>query len=170
MDSTINFAVDGFIGAQSIKRYPAFIRPLAQYWIPELSKIGQHHATAKRVIVPILKAREALHAKPQDFLQWMLDSAKGEETQKEFIAFIQLKLSFAAIHTTAAAPTQLLYDLCAMPEYIRPLRQEAEEVLAEFRTWNKQALLKLVKMDSFMKESQRFNPLLLSEIPLSSRY
>ena len=170
VDSTINFAVDGFIGAQSIKKYPAFIRPMAQHWIPELSKIGQHHATAKRVIVPILKEREAQQTKPLDFLQWMLDSAQGEEKQKEFIASIQLKLSFAAIHTRAAAPTQLLYDLCAMPEYVRPLRQEAEEVLAEFGTWNKQALLKLVKMDSFMKESQRFNPRLLSKItPPSSR-
>lgn len=52
-----------------------------------------------------------------------------------------------------------------MPEYIQPLRQETEEVLAECGTWNKQALLTLAKMDSFMKESQRFNPLLLSKIP-----
>lgn len=162
VDSTINFAVDGFIGAQAIKKYSTFIRPLARYWIAELSKISQHHATAKRVIVPILKARKAQKTKPVDFLQWMLESAQGEETKEEFIASIQLKLSFAAIHTSAAAPTQLLYDLCARPEYIGPLRQEIEEVLAEHGVMNKQALLKLVKMDSFMKESQRFNPLLLS--------
>jgi hypothetical protein len=162
VDATINFAIDGFIGAQAIKKYPTFIRPLMQYWVPEISKIGQHYATAKRVIVPILKRRETQQVKPQDFLQWMLDNAQGEERQKEFIASIQLKLSFAAIHTSAATPIQLLYDLCAMPEYIRPLREEAEEVLAKCGTWNKQTLLQLVKMDSFMKESQRFNPLLLS--------
>jgi len=164
VDSTINFAVDGFIGAQAIKKYPRFIRPLVAYWMPELSKINQHHATAKRVIVPILKGREDLESKPQDFLQWMLDNAQGEETEKDFIASIQLKLSFAAIHTSAAAPTQILYDLCARPEYIAPLRQEIEEVVATHGgVINKQALLKLMKMDSFMKESQRFNPLLLSK-------
>jgi ent-kaurene oxidase len=162
VDSTINFAVDGFIGAQAIKKYPPFIRPLARYWIPELSKISQHHATARRVIVPILKARKAHGTKPVDFLQWMLESARREETEEQFIASIQLKLSFAAIHTSAAAPTQLLYDLCARPEYIAPLLCEIEEVMAEHGVMNKQALLKLVKMDSFMKESQRFNPLLLS--------
>lgn len=162
VDSTINFAVDGFIGAQAIKTYSPFIRPLARYWIPELSKINQHHATARQVIVPILKARKAQKTKAIDFLQWMLESAQGEEAGEEYIASIQLKLSFAAIHTSAAAPTQILYDLCARPEYIAPLRHEIEEVLVEHGVMNKQALMKLVKMDSFMKESQRFNPLLLS--------
>ena len=130
VDSTINFAVDGFIGAQAIMKYPHFIRPLVARWMPELSKIKVHQATAKRVIVPILKCREDLESKPTDFLQWMLDNAQGEETEKEFIASIQLKLSFAAIHTSAAAPSQLLFDLCARPEYISPIRQEIEEVRA----------------------------------------
>lgn len=164
VDSTINFAVDGFIGAQAIKKYPHFIRPLVARWMPELIKIGEHQATAKRVIVPILKGREDLESKPSDFLQWMLDNAQGEETDKEFIASIQLKLSFAAIHTSAAAPCQLLFDLCARPEYISPLRQEIEEVRAAHGDiMNKQTLRKLTKMDSLMKESQRFNPLLLGK-------
>lgn len=163
VDATINFAVDGFIGAQAIKKYPHFIRPLVARWMPELTKINEHQATARRVIVPILKEREGLGSKPADFLQWMVDNAKGEETEKDFIASIQLKLSFAAIHTSAAAPTQLLYDLCARPQYIAPLREEIEQVSAEHGgVITKQALRKLVKMDSFMKESQRFNPLLLS--------
>ena len=45
-DATINFVINGSIGAQ---------RPLASYWIPELSKISHHQVTAKRVIIPILK-------------------------------------------------------------------------------------------------------------------
>ena len=164
VSATINFAVDGFLGAQAIKKYPVFVRPIVARWMPELNKISQHHATAQRVIVPILRQRESRDFdKPADFLQWMLDSARGEEAEKEFIATIQLKLSFAAIHTSAAAPTQLLYDLCARPEYIKPLIEEIEEVKAIYGGLeSKQALRKLVKMDSFMKESQRFNPLLLS--------
>ena len=164
VDATINFAVDGFIGAQKIKRYPTLIRSLVARWIPELSKIGRHQATAKKVIVPILERRDEALSKPQDFLQWMVDSARNEEGEKEFIALIQLKLSFAAIHTSAAAPTQMLYDLCARPEYIAPLREEIEQVLSvDGGLCTKHALRKLVKMDSFMKESQRFNPLLLSK-------
>lgn len=159
--STIKFAMDGFIGAQKIKKIPHILRPVAQYFIPELRKIEAHHATARRVIIPILKERENQPDKPSDFLQWMSDSAIGPEKDKAFIASIQLKLSFAAIHTSAAAPTQLLYDLCAMPQYIAPLREEIEANLPKDGFWTKRSLLQLEKMDSFMKESQRFNPLLL---------
>ena len=65
----------------------------------------------------VLKRLETVISKPQDFLQWMVDIARNEESGKEFIALIQLKLSFAAIHTSAAALNQILYDLCARPEY-----------------------------------------------------
>ncbi len=93
----------------------------------------------------------------------MLESARGEEIEEQFISSIQLKLSFAAIHTSAAAPAQILYYWCARPEYIARLLCEIEEVMAEYGVMNKQALLKLVKMDRFMNESQCFNPLLLSK-------
>lgn len=70
-------------------------------------------------------------------------------------------MSFAAIHTSAAAPSQLLYDLCAMPEYIEPIRQEIDQNLTEEGFISRQGFQEMVKLDSIMKESQRFNPLLL---------
>ncbi|KAI0195875.1 cytochrome P450 [Astrocystis sublimbata] len=172
VDATINFALDGFMGAQAIKQYPEIIRPLVAMFIPALGKIKEHHATAQRVIVPILRARRAAAAAgwpdtdgeaPVDFLQWMVENAEGEEKEDSFLAQIQLKLSFAAIHTSAAAPTQLLYDLCAMPEYVEPLLAEIRDVRREFCEYgfDKRSLMKLEKLDSMMKESQRFNPLLL---------
>lgn len=163
LNATINFATDGFVGAQKIKRYPRFIRPLAALFIPELRLIRQHYKAAEQAIVPLLHARERQETKSSDFLQWMVDDAEGEEKDKSFIASIQLKITFAALHTSAAAPTQLLYDLCCMPEYIAPLRAEIEAVLTEYGCLNKGGLMKLYKLDSFMKESQRFNPLLLSK-------
>ncbi|KAM7212308.1 Cytochrome P450 [Rhypophila decipiens] len=173
VDATINFALDGFIGAQAIKKYPHFVRPLAAKFIPALTKIKEHHATAQRVIVPILREREKAAKSgwsssvtgkaPADFLQWMVEAAVGEEMEKSFIAQIQLKLSFAAIHTSAAAPAQLLYDLCCLPQYIQELRAEISEARDSSSTGDldKRALLKLEKLDSLMKETQRFNPLLL---------
>lgn len=74
----------------------------------------------------------------------------------------QLKLSFAAIHRGAAAPTRLLYDLCPMPQYVNPLGEEIQATLAEHGSSTERSLIQLGKMVSFMKESQRFNPLLLS--------
>ena len=92
----------------------------------------------------------------------MADQAQGSEKDKKFIAGILLKVSFAAIHTSAAAPSQLIFDLCAMPEYIEPLRREMETAMTPDGVIDKQGFVKLVKLDSIMKESQRFNPLLLS--------
>ena len=163
LKATLNFASDGFIGAQKIKQYPPPLRRLASYFIPELWSIQRHYQAAREAIVPILKSRGAQSPKekPSDFLQWMVDDAKEEEINPEFIADIQLKLSFAALHTSAATPMQLIYDLCSMPEYVAPLREEISNVLGSKSPIDKQTLMHLTKLNSFMKESQRFNPLLL---------
>lgn len=162
VQSTVKFAKDVFIGAQKIKRIPSILQPFARYFIAEIREIANHHSTAGRIITSILEKREAEPEKPSDFLQWMSDSAVGPEKDKAFIASIQLELSFAAIHKIAAVPTQLLYDLCAMPQYIEPLREEIQSTLAEHGSFTNRALLQLEIMDSFIRESQRFNPLHLS--------
>lgn len=55
---------------------------------------------------------------------------------------------------------QAVFDLVARPEYIEPLREEVKRVRAEDGSllWTKASIAKLRKMDSFIKESQRFQP------------
>ena len=152
------------MGAKKIKNVPSMLRPIARYIIPEFRRIANHHSTACRILALLLGERASQPEKPSDFLQWMSDSAVGPEKRDAFIASIQLELSFAAIHKGAATPAQLIYDLCAMPKYIEPLREEVRASLAEHGSFSKDALLQLKKMDSFIKESQRFNPLFLSKL------
>lgn len=166
VDASIAFAIDGFNGAQKIKKYPEWLKPVAKYFIPEIRKIHKHYEAAEKAAIPLLKQRERDQEKALDLLYWMAEQAKGDEKDLKFIAGILLKVSFAAIHTSAAAPSQLIYDLCAMPEYVEPLRKEMEENLAEDGTVKKTAFVKLAKLDSIMKESQRHNPLLLSKCSL----
>ena len=73
----------------------------------------------------------------------------------------------AAIHTTTMATTAAIYDLAAHPEYIQPLRDEIQQVIDEdgqdvdgdgFMRLKKPSMPKLWKLDSFLKESQRFTP------------
>lgn len=54
--------------------------------------------------------------------------------------------------------TQALYDLATHPEFQDPIRDEIESVLSEFGGWTKQALTKMKKLDSSLKESQRLHP------------
>jgi len=55
------------------------------------------------------------------------------------------------------AVTHALFDLASNPEYLKPLREEVEEVTNR-EGWTKAALDQMCKVDSFVKESQRFRP------------
>lgn len=161
--SSIDFAIDGFNGAQKLKRYPEVLKPMVAKFLPEIRKIREHYVAAENAAIPLLESRQRTGETAMDLLQWMAEQAKGEEQDPKFLAGILLKVSFAAIHTSAAAPAQLLYDLCEHPEFIDTLREEAERVTGLDGMIDKVGFVGLEKMDSFMKESQRFNPLLLSE-------
>lgn len=56
------------------------------------------------------------------------------------------------------ATVHVIYNLCAMPEYMELLRTEAQTVFRDGGgVWNLDTLSKLRSLDSFMKESQRLN-------------
>jgi hypothetical protein len=55
------------------------------------------------------------------------------------------------------AVTHALFDLASNPEYLKPLREEVDEVTKR-EGWTKAALDQMCKVDSFVKESQRFRP------------
>lgn len=54
--------------------------------------------------------------------------------------------------------THALFDLASRQGYVQPLREEAEAVIRT-EGWTKLALNKMVKLDSFIKESQRHSGL-----------
>ena len=56
----------------------------------------------------------------------------------------------------AQAFTHALYNLAAQPQYIKPLRDEVEGIIAE-DGWSKISIGKMRKLDSFLRESQRVN-------------
>jgi cytochrome P450 len=161
--SSIAFAIDGFIGAQALKKYPEFLKPVVARFLPAIKNIKKHYKAAEKAAIPLLEERASTGTTASDLLYWMNEDAKGDEKDPAFLAGILLKVSFAAIHTSAAAPSQLLYDLCAMPDYIEPLRQEIQANMSADGRLSRQGFQGLTKLDSIMKESQRFNPLLLSK-------
>jgi hypothetical protein len=71
----------------------------------------------------------------------------GKHLFKKYDAFILSPLQ---------AITYALFDLTTYPEYLLPMREEAERVVKE-EGWTKAALNSMVKIDSFLRESQRIN-------------
>jgi Cytochrome P450 len=51
-----------------------------------------------------------------------------------------------------------MYDLAVHPEYHAPLREEIETLVAE-EGWKKSTVMKMRKLDSFLKESIRMHPI-----------
>ncbi|KAJ4349461.1 uncharacterized protein N0V89_008076 [Didymosphaeria variabile] len=162
LETSLSFTHATWLAAQRLKQYPFWTRPIVQWLIPEMKAVRHHIAVARKFIKPILAEREQLSAsakKPTDLIQMLHNGARGADRDSNFLAYTGLVVSFAAIHTSASVPAHLIFDLCSRPEYIEPLRNELKEVLAADGSFTKASLAKLVKMDSFMKESQRFNPL-----------
>jgi len=67
------------------------------------------------------------------------------------------------------ATIQALTDLCAYPQYIDRIRSEAQHCKKnDKRIWEMNQVSELRQFDSFLKESQRFNPSNYRKLPVDS--
>ena len=173
VDLSVNYTIDLFQAAQAIKACHPLLRPIFQFYYPEIRRMKQHYQNVERLVIPVLKARRKAaedcgpdYVAPYDFMQWFHERnlAEGSPYDLKGQAHMQLLISLASIHTTSMCCTHVLYDLAFRPEYLEPLRQEIDEAFAsEGGQLCNAALQRLQKLDSFMKESQRFNPPSLSK-------
>lgn len=69
-------------------------------------------------------------------------------------------MSPASIHTSQMNAVHILHDLAKIPGHIYVLRAEVIVVIKKdgsWSNWDHNSSYKLKKLDSFMRESQRFN-------------
>ncbi|KAL4875194.1 cytochrome P450 [Aspergillus karnatakaensis] len=165
LNLSIHFTEDVFITMAILRRFPSWMRPVIAPLLPRYWAVRRGLATAKRIIGPLVHKRRVHQAanpgseKPVDLLQWMMDKANASDGRPGKLAHRQLILTLAAIHTTTASAAQAVYDLCAYPDYVDPLRREVLQAVAEDGgTYKKTTLTKMWELDSFIKESQRLNP------------
>ncbi|KAH7926847.1 cytochrome P450 [Leucogyrophana mollusca] len=157
----IQFTMDVVKGGAIINLFPTFMAPLvAQYMttVPASIRRGMKH------LRPIIEERQRYldeygkewADKPNDLLAWLMDDAEGRERSVRNLTQRILTVNFAAIHTSSNSFTQALYWLAANPQYIQPLREEVEAIVAK-EGWSKGAMVKMRKVDSFLKETQRID-------------
>jgi cytochrome P450 len=166
IEASIAYTLDTFMGSAKLKRWTLSLRPLLAFFFRETRRVKQHHATARRLLVPIMKARaqsqkDPKYVRPNDMIQWIMDQSSLEKNPPSFgkQAEMQLLIGLAGIHTTTLTCTQALFDLASRPKYIEPLREEVRRVMDEADgKLEKKDIAKLVKLDSFIKESQRMSP------------
>ncbi|KAI6043534.1 cytochrome P450 [Pisolithus marmoratus] len=146
---------------------PKFIKPLAARWI---TRRNERISRAARLLEPVIRDRQKhmkeygkeWSDKPNDLLQWCLD--EGRENTADQLAVRLMAINFAAIQTTSNGFAQALFLLATDPQYAEMLRGEVEMVVKE-HGWTKAALTRMRKIDSFLKEVQRFQGPVILGVP-----
>ncbi|KAL0952913.1 hypothetical protein HGRIS_007128 [Hohenbuehelia grisea] len=154
------FAVDAMVTATIINIFPRFLHSLIG---SILSKLSRTVRRASIHLAPLIEERKKVYeveggAFPQqpELLSWLVSSASGEERTTEALVRRMLVVNVASIHTTSIVFTQSLFNLVSRPQYLQPLRKEVEEALHQ-HGWTRRALDSLPLLDSFVKETMRFN-------------
>ncbi|KAF9445324.1 cytochrome P450 [Macrolepiota fuliginosa MF-IS2] len=96
------------------------------------------------------------NAEHEDMITWLWDAAPEQQRTIRDLAVRMILLNVAAIHTTSSLLTHVLFNLATYTSYVEPLREEITTVIKE-HGWNKVAIEKMRKLDSFIKESERLH-------------
>lgn len=156
--------------------HPPFLRPLHPLIVrclPTWYELHENPRVARKSIAPILTEHSGKShgemANGNDtasaLLTWMYENALNDlERDPVNLAHRMIFLGLGSIHPTASQTAHDIHDLAARPELVRSLREEIEEVRTAEKGWEKAALVKIWRLDSFMSESKWMNPPALSEI------
>ncbi|EKM52437.1 uncharacterized protein PHACADRAFT_260824 [Phanerochaete carnosa HHB-10118-sp] len=159
----IEFTNNVFKGALLYNALPNGIRPFISRW---LDLVGPSVERGMRFIQPHFEQRQKeMEAagkdwvgKEDDLLSLLMASTQGEACNVRNLTRIMLIVNLAAVHTTSQSFTHLLYLIATNPAWAATLREEIEQVI-EQHGYDKEALHRMRRLDSFIQESLRFNGL-----------
>ncbi|PHH80666.1 hypothetical protein CDD80_346 [Ophiocordyceps camponoti-rufipedis] len=134
------YSMETFATAFSLMMLPAWTRPVVARFLPPRIRAQRLLRTAEGIIGQMIQqhavAEEArakgLESEEDDsLLKWMLEHGTPKECTAKDMAAHQCTLINAAVHTTVSTILNVIYDLCAYPEYISVLRQEIDGLAEE---------------------------------------
>ncbi|KAK1141313.1 hypothetical protein N8T08_009220 [Aspergillus melleus] len=174
---SVDFSVDLFTTAFTIKMFPPWMYGIVAWLIPARYRTFRQLKTGRRIVGELTREHNIAREKrsrgeeveeEDTLLNWMLDHGTPSEVDVHEMGARQCVLTLASIHTTASNVSNMLYDLCANPEWFPVLRGEVLEIAKELgppgqdpEISAKEWCTRLDKLDSFFVESQRHNPVLL---------
>ncbi|KAJ7067797.1 cytochrome P450 [Mycena amicta] len=161
LNINFEFTISVVMAAHMINIMPGFLRPILG---PRISPLKRYLRRAEQHLTKLVTGRVEMEleygndypGRPNDLISWLLDVAEGEERTIPFLVQRILVINFGAIHTSANTFSHALLDLAAFPESVEELREEAEKIVAQ-EGWSKESVGKMHKIDSFLRESQRYN-------------
>lgn len=174
---SINFSIELFACAFILRKVPKFLHPMVAPLFPLRWRVASTLERSRVIVGPLMERhrdcvqRRIAGEKVEEedtLLNWMMDNGTEEENRLEQMASRQTILTLASIHTTSMAVSNLLFDLCANPQWFPVLREEIAVIERDLGKLGerpgigaKQWLPRLEKLDSALIESLRLSPPLL---------
>lgn len=148
--------------ARAMKRYHPFLRPLVGVILPELRTLFWRWRSSKALMGEFVKSANAnpdLHHGLTVFNWFRENIGKDQWGDVNRQTHMQLLSSMGAVHTSAVALTHAMFELAQHSEYQKPLREEFNNAVeARGGKLSKDCMPDLMKLDSFLKETQRHSP------------
>ncbi|KAL4894557.1 cytochrome P450 [Aspergillus ambiguus] len=166
IDIGCNYTKDLFLAALKLRAVPFFLRPLVAALLPDLRRVYRHNDRARALVQPILQQRERDaqgvrgYEKPNDTIQWIHDLIPDvDKKDYAYQGAAQLAITAVSVQSTSKLIVNIILNLIEHAEYVPILREEIETVRSECGAdWTLESMSRLEKLDSFMKESLRFEP------------
>ncbi|KAI0546096.1 cytochrome P450 [Xylaria curta] len=159
--SALDYVEETLTCAEIVKLLPKKLAPI-------LGRLIARRLTCQKAIydalIPIATERceereraKLGHPVPKhaDCIQWIMETAPRQKPWTPVrIVHELIAIWFGSVHALSTTITFAIQDLCLHPEYVEPLRDEAERMYAEFEKTGQGLPL----LDSFIKESARLTP------------
>ncbi|CAG8940667.1 unnamed protein product [Penicillium salamii] len=168
LNAAITYAHSLGITLVFLRPVPKYLRPLVAPFLPPIWHMNKSVRLARRLFVPIIDERRRAaqenpaYTKPDDFLQWMLDLSEEKNEcipASDISTHMLLLVGLAVTHTSTMALCHAMFDLITKPEYLKPLQEEIQRTLPDgWRKGTQAAFADQARLDSFLRESQRFGP------------
>ncbi|KAL8726324.1 MAG: hypothetical protein Q9181_006092 [Wetmoreana brouardii] len=163
------YATDMMKGVETLWACPKVFRPFFGHIIPSLRALKHSEKRLISLIEPVWSEHlnsmsdTAPGLLAKDAVQWHLDRSDDREKRDlEFQVLCQILLTSAGTDALSITTYHTLCELAARPEYLAPLREEAENFFARVGhdgSPTTKSMTLLPKLDSFFKETLRHNPL-----------
>ena len=147
--------------AQALKVWPPYLRPVVSWFLPYRRVIAKTFQDVRRIVSKSLERKDSLAGNLElppsmlDHLSQGKNALQRHDLDKQ--TAYQLILVAVGSLTTLATVTQCVHDLATHTELIPVLREEIVDAMRKGNgNLTKDLLDEMVKLDSFIKESQRF--------------
>lgn len=144
---------------RDLRAVPSFLRTFAAPFLGSQKDLDDSQRKLKVLLSPLIQQlrQKGQEDGPPTVLGMLVSRSKGKEADETSLINKLMMLYVSATSTSTLALSNAVIDLCAMPDYIKPLRDEIKQCSQDGTALSIPAMKKMAKLDSFLKESHRVN-------------